>query len=102
MAEKPGSLRLTLTGNPAEDARHRDLVEDLRIPIACPLLRGRAVTVTLPVGSVTFNHLLARLPQGMLVTDQLGAAPSFFRTAWTDRSITLTSAVACTVTFWVY
>jgi len=95
-------LPFTPLGDPAIDARARELVEALRGPIGCPLLYGRLVTVDLPVGDVTFNHLLSRQPVGMFPVDNTGAAAGYFRTDWNNRTITLTSAVACTVTFWVF
>jgi hypothetical protein len=100
MAGKP--LPRATTGNADEDVRYLDLLDALRAPIGCPLLYGRAVAVELLVGTITFNHYLARTPAGLLVTDQTGAAPSFYRTAWDERTITLVSAVACTVTLWVF
>ena len=102
MAE-PRPLRQITTGNAPEDDRYRQLTEGLREPLLCPLLIGRMVTVELPAaGDVVVNHLLGRQPMGYIVVDQTVAAPSFFRAAWDVRTLTFTSAVASTVTLWVF
>jgi hypothetical protein len=57
--------------------------------------------LVLASGANVVNHKLQRVPQGFLILDQ-NANASVYRTAATDRTVTLTASAAVTVKVWVY
>jgi hypothetical protein len=68
-----------------------------------PQRKGRKITVELPAsGEIKVPHGLGRKPEGLEQQSARGAAPSYFEVSRDSRFITLESAVAATVDFWVY
>ena len=66
------------------------------------ILDGALVTVTVTNAAKGFDHTLGRKPIGWFVVDKQ-ATGDVWRTAWTDRTITLVSGAAslpCTI--WVF
>jgi hypothetical protein len=70
--------------------------------ISNPLLDGVFVSVEF-TGAETkdINHLLARQPLGWFVTDTTGAA-TIYRSAWNNRTLTLTSDAATIAKIYVF
>jgi hypothetical protein len=67
------------------------------------LTQGILLTnVDLASGATTINHLLGRKMVGYVVTD-LDADASIYRSQpLNDKTLTLTSSAACTVSLWVF
>lgn len=61
------------------------------------ILRG----VVLASGANTIYHLLDREPQGFIITD-INAAAHVYRTAKTDKTITLQASAAVTVDIYLF
>ncbi len=72
--------------------------------LSLPILNGNQINnVDLDANTPTvINHLLQRMPQGWIVTDNM-ADTSIWRTAeWTTTSITLEASADTTISLWVY
>ena len=67
-----------------------------------PIVDGILLTgIVLATGSNQFAHNLARQPIGWMVAD-LNAAATIYRTAWTDKTLSLTASAPVTLNLWVF
>lgn len=66
------------------------------------LLKGRLVqNVTIGTSATQVSHGLGRKPVGWFVVDNTVSC-DLYRTAWDDRTITLTSSASVTISIWVF
>lgn len=67
------------------------------------LVRGLLLTnVALINGATVINHLLSRTQQGWMIVDQNGAAQIYRSAPLNNKTLTLTSNAAVTVSLWVF
>lgn len=71
--------------------------------LAIPMLSGIQLrSVSLTSGTTVINHLLGRMQQGWIITDQNGAASIYRTSSLNDKTLTLFSDAQVTVNLWVY
>ena len=71
--------------------------------VSLPLLQGLQLNnIALNSGTTAINHLLSRMQQGWLITDIQGAATIYRSEPFNDKTLTLTSNAAVTISLWVY
>lgn len=79
-----------------------NLATTLQPVLANPLLNFQRIeNIVLASGANVIQHLLGRLPQGWFVTD-INAAAHVYRTAETDKTITLVASTAVTVSIYIF
>lgn len=71
--------------------------------LSIPMLSGNQLTgVALASGSNVINHLLDRNPQGWVLTDNQANAVVYRSAPFNNKTLTLTSSAATTVSIWVW
>lgn len=68
-----------------------------------PLVNGSFLkNIVLAIGANTINHLLGRMQQGWIITDQNAAAQVYRSSPFNDKNLVLTSDAVVTVGIYVY
>jgi len=73
-------------------------------PVVANPLNGASVLKDIPLvnGSTTINHLLGQTMQGWFIVDITGAATIYRSAPFNDKTLTLTSNAAVTVSIGVF
>lgn len=67
-------------------------------PLSGSILKG----ISLSIGVNTINHLLGRLQQGWILTDQSGGASIYRSKPFNATTLALTSDAVVTINLWVF
>jgi hypothetical protein len=96
-------VRQNRSGEPAVDRAQRERDTDQSPLLACPLLRGVAVTgVEFSPGENRVIHKLGRTPAGYLLTRWREGPPDFTEVSLDDKVAVFDSDVTATFDFWFY
>ncbi len=71
--------------------------------LSIPMLSGLMLqNVVLKSGDNVINHLLGRMQQGTIITDQTAASSIYRSKPFNSTTLTLNSSAACQVNLWVF